>query len=190
MRETFPPQIAASTRPVQEKALLASILAPAAVLVQTSGLVPTAAAAECPPGEFCGPSIDEFFVEPVLFVGMPFEMNRILIIRMLVVVVLLLVFWLATRRMKLVPGRGQAAFEFITGFVRNSVIFETLGEKEGRRFMPLLFTIFFLTLGLNLTVIIHGLQIASTGLIGMPIIMAVVAYVVFIYAWLRKHGTL
>jgi F-type H+-transporting ATPase subunit a len=145
-------------------------------------------AAECPPGEFCGPSIDEFFAEPVLFVGMPFEMNRILIIRMLVVVVLVLVFWLATRRMKLVPGRGQAAFEFITGFVRNSVIFETLGEKEGRRFMPLLFTIFFLTLGLNLTGIIPGLQIASTGLIGMPIIMAVVAYVVFIYAGLRKHG--
>jgi F-type H+-transporting ATPase subunit a len=124
----------------------------------------------------------------VLFVGTPFEMNRILIIRMLVVVILVLVFWLGTRNLKVVPKRAQVAFEFITGFVRNSIIIDTLGEKNGRRFMPLLFTIFFLTLGLNITGIIPGLQIASTGLIGMPIIMAVVAYVVFVYAGLKQHG--
>ena len=144
--------------------------------------------AECPPGEFCGPSIDEFFPDPILFVGSPFEMNRVLIIRMLVVVLLILVFWVGTRNLKVVPGRAQVVFETVTGFVRNSIIISTLGEKNGRRFMPLLFTIFFLTLGLNLTGIIPGLQIASTGLIGMPIIMAVVAYVVFIYAGLKQHG--
>lgn len=144
--------------------------------------------AECPDGEFCGPSIDEFFPDPVLFVGTPFEMNRILIIRMLVVVLLILLFVLGTRRLKVVPTRAQVAFEFVTGFVRDSIVISTLGEKEGRRFMPLLFTIFFLTLGLNLTGIVPGLQIASTGLIGMPLIMGVVAYVVFLYAGLRKHG--
>ena len=124
----------------------------------------------------------------MLFIGTPFEMNRILIIRMLVVILLALLFWVGTRNLKIVPGRAQVAFEFITGFVRNSIIIDTLGEKNGRRFMPLLFTIFFLTLGLNLTGVIPGLQIASTGLIGMPIIMAVVAYVVFIYAGLKQHG--
>ena len=87
----------------------------------------------------------------MLFIGTPFEMNRILIIRMLVVVLLIVIFWLATRNMKLVPGRGQVAFEFVTGFVRNNIVVETLGEKDGRRFMPVLFTIFFLTLGLNIT---------------------------------------
>ena len=115
-------------------------------------------------------------------------MNRILIIRMLVVLVLILVFVLGTRSLKLIPNRAQVAFEVVTGFVRDSIIISTLGEKNGRRFMPLLFTIFFLTLGLNLTGIIPGLQIASTGLIGMPLIMAVVAYVVFLYAGLRQHG--
>jgi F-type H+-transporting ATPase subunit a len=144
--------------------------------------------AECPPGEFCGPSIDEFFPEPVLFIGTPFEMNRILIIRMLVVIVLILVFVLGTRNLKLIPNRAQVAFEVVTGFVRDSIIISTLGEKNGRRFMPLLFTIFFLTLGLNLTGIIPGLQIASTGLIGMPLIMALVAYGTFLYAGIRQHG--
>lgn len=143
---------------------------------------------ECPPGEFCGPSVEEFFPEPILFIGTPFEMNRILLIRMLVVVVLAVIFWVATRRLRVVPTKGQVVFETITGFVRNNIIIETLGEKDGRRFMPVLFTIFFLTLGLNITGIIPGLQIASTGLIGQALIMAVVAYVTFIYAGMRRHG--
>lgn len=143
---------------------------------------------ECPPGEFCGPSVEEFFPEPILFIGTPFEMNRILLIRMLVVVVLAVIFWVATRNLKVVPTKGQVVFETITGFVRNNIIIETLGEKDGRRFMPLLFTIFFLTLGLNITGTIPGLQIASTGLIGQALIMALVAYFTFIYAGMRRHG--
>ncbi|CAN5443209.1 F0F1 ATP synthase subunit A [soil metagenome] len=182
MGTTFPPTIAASLRPDQEKALLASIFA------SSLGAIPGVRASECPPGQFCGPSIDEFFPGVVLFANTPFEMNRILIIRMLVVVVLAIIFWVGTRNLKIVPGRSQVAFEFVTGFVRNNIIIETLGEKEGRRFMPLLFTIFFLTLGLNITGTIPGLQIASTGLIGQALIMAVVAYFTFIYAGIRKHG--
>jgi F-type H+-transporting ATPase subunit a len=144
--------------------------------------------AECPPGEFCGPSVEEFFPEPILFIDTPFEMNRILLIRMLVVVVLAVIFWVATRNLKVVPTKGQVVFETITGFVRNNIIIETLGEKDGRRFMPVLFTIFFLTLGLNITGTFPGLQIASTGLIGQALIMALVAYFTFIYAGMQRHG--
>jgi F-type H+-transporting ATPase subunit a len=107
---------------------------------------------------------------------------------MLVVVVLAVIFWVATRNLKVVPTKGQVVFETITGFVRNNIIIESLGEKDGRRFMPVLFTIFFLTLGLNITGVIPGLQIASTGLIGQALIMAVVAYFTFIYAGMRRHG--
>jgi F-type H+-transporting ATPase subunit a len=90
--------------------------------------------------------------------------------------------------MKLVPGRGQVAFEFITGFVQNSIVIGTLGEKEGKRFMPVLMTIFFVTLGMNFTGIIPGLQLAGTSIIGLPLIMAIVAYVLFVYAGIRKFG--
>jgi F-type H+-transporting ATPase subunit a len=124
----------------------------------------------------------------VLFAGTPFELNRIMLIRLLVLAVLVLIFWLATRRMQLIPTRAQVAFEFATGFVRNNIVIGTLGEKDGKRFMPVLMTIFFLTLGMNLTGIIPGLQIAGTSVIGLPLIMAVVAYVLFIYAGVRKFG--
>ncbi|MBX3194494.1 MAG: F0F1 ATP synthase subunit A [Microbacteriaceae bacterium] len=151
-------------------------------------LAPTRAASECPPGQFCGPSVDEYFPEAILFAGTPFELNRILLIRLLAVAVVILFLWLGTRSLKVVPTRGQVAVEFALDFVRKGIAIDTLGEKDGRRFMPLLFTIFFLTLGLNLTGTIPGLQIASTGLIGQPILLAVIAYVVFVYAGVRKFG--
>ena len=140
------------------------------------------------PGEFHGPSIDEFFPGGILFVGTPFEMNRIIIIRLLAVAVLILLLWLGTRRMSLVPSRGQAAAEFILTFVRNNIVIETLGEKDGKRFMPLIMSIFFLVLANNLTGVIPGLQIAGSATIGLPIVLAIVAYVVFIYAGIKKHG--
>jgi F-type H+-transporting ATPase subunit a len=124
----------------------------------------------------------------VLFAGTPFELNRILLIRLLAVAVVLLILWIGTRSLKLIPTRGQVAMEFVINFVRKGIVIDTLGEKDGKRFMPILMTIFFLTLALNLTGTFPGLQIASTGLIGQALIMAVVAYGTFIYAGLNRHG--
>jgi len=134
-----------------------------------------------------GPSIDEFFPDPVLFIGTPFEMNRIMIIRVLVVIVLALVFVLGTRNLKIIPTRGQVALEFAYTFVRDSIVIGTLGEKDGKRFLPILMTIFFVTLGMDLTGTIPFLQIAGTSVIGVPLLLAGIAYFTWIIAGLRKH---
>jgi F-type H+-transporting ATPase subunit a len=139
-------------------------------------------------GGFVGPSIGEFVPPGLLFVGTPFELNRVMLIRLLVVTALVLWLWLGTRRMQLVPSRGQAALEFMLGFVRNSIVFDTLGEKDGKRFMPVLMTFFFLIIGMNITGVIPGLQLAGTAVVGLPLILAVVAYVMFVYAGFRKYG--
>ncbi|MDQ1525567.1 MAG: F-type H+-transporting ATPase subunit a, partial [Microbacteriaceae bacterium] len=55
-----------------------------------------------------GPTIAEFFPPVVLFAGTPFELNRVMLIRIITTLVIVLLFWLGTRRMKLVPGRGQS----------------------------------------------------------------------------------
>lgn len=89
--------------------------------------------------------------------------------------------------MQVVPSRGQAAVEAILNFPRKSIVFDTLGEKEGRRFLPILMTIFFVTIGMNLTGVIWPLQLAGTSIIGLPLIEAVIAYVVFIYAGIKRH---
>ncbi len=144
---------------------------------------------------FHPPSINEFYPEVVAFAGTPFELNRIMLIRLLVTTVLVIVFWLLTARFKkayknniLVPSRFQLMGEISLNFVRKSIAHDQLGEKDGDRFLPLLSTIFFIVLGMNITGIIPGLNIAGTSVIGLPIVLALAAYVTFIYAGVRKHG--
>ena len=137
-------------------------------------------------GEFHGPSILEFFPDPIAFEGTPFEINRIILVRWVAVIALLLVFWLGTRRMKVVPGRFQSLVEMGLDLVRVNIADDLLGKKDGRRFLPILTTIFFLVLFMNLTGVIPGLNIAGTSVIGVPLVLAIVAYVTFIYAGIKK----
>lgn len=146
--------------------------------------------------DFEPPSINEFYPQAVLFQGTPFEMNRIMMIRILIMVLLLVVFSLWAGRFKksyqagqIVPTRFQLMGEISLNFVRKSIAHEQLGEKDGDRFLPLLATTFFIVLGMNITGIIPSLNIAGTSVIGLPIVLAIAAYVTFIYAGIKKHGS-
>ncbi len=55
--------------------------------------------------------------------------------------------YVVTRRMKLIPGRLQAAFEFLIGWLYD-LCCSVAGEKNGRRFFPVVATIF-LFVGFN-----------------------------------------
>ena len=145
--------------------------------------------------EFEPPTIGEFFPQAVLFPGTMFEMNRIMMIRILIMVVLLVIFSLWTSKFQKayknqqhVPSRFQLMGEISLNFVRKSIAHEQLGEKDGDRFLPLLATTFFIVLGMNITGIIPTLNIAGTSVIGLPIVLAVAAYFTFIYAGIKKHG--
>ena len=123
----------------------------------------------------------------MLFEGTIFEVNRIILVRLLAVVALVLVFWLGTRKMRMVPGRFQGTIEMALNLVRVNIAEDLLGEKDGKRFLPLLTTIFFLVWFMNVTGIIPGLNIAGTSVIGMPLVLAIAAYLAFVYAGLRKY---
>jgi F-type H+-transporting ATPase subunit a len=146
-------------------------------------------------GTFSPPSIDEFFPEIALFEGTPFAINRIMMIRVIVLTALVVLFWLWVRRFdksvangNVVPSRFQLLGELALNFVRKNIAHDQLGEKDGERFLPLLTTIFFLVLGMNITGIIPGFNIAATSVIGLPLILAAAAYVTFIYAGIRRNG--
>jgi F-type H+-transporting ATPase subunit a len=138
-------------------------------------------------GGFHGPSIDEFFPDVIFFANTPFEMNRVILIRFLAVAVMMLLFWIGTRRMKVVPTRMQSLVEMGLDLVRVNIAEDLLGKKDGKRFLPLITTIFFMVLFMNLTGVIPFLNLAGTSVIGVPLVLAVVAYVAFIYAGVRKN---
>jgi F-type H+-transporting ATPase subunit a len=182
VRDEPPPN---SARPgdcaqIQEIALLATAL---------TLLAPVAVVAEAHSEEgYHAPSLAEFFPEAIFFDGTPFEMNRIVLVKLLATAVLLLLFWLGLRRASLVPGRGQNIAEVALGFVKTQFADEVLGEKIGRRYLPVLAAIFFGVLALNITGIIPLLNISANAIFITPLLFALLAYVTFIYAGFREVG--
>lgn len=136
---------------------------------------------------FNPPSIDEFFPDAFWFTGTPFAINRILFVRIIATLVLVLILAISSRRVRLVPSRGQSMMEMSLGFIRTNIAEEILGGNA-RKYVGLITTIFLGVFFMNISGIIPGLQIAGTSIIGMPLIYAVVAYVAFIVAGVKEQG--
>ena len=136
-------------------------------------------------GEFHGPSISEFFPD-VLFEIAGVPVTRIHLIQFLATAAIVLIFALGTRRMQVVPGRFQSLVEMGLDFVRVNIAEDLLGKKDGQRFLPILTTMFFMILFFNITGIIPFLNIAGSSIVAVPLLLAVISYVTFIYAGIKK----
>ncbi|WP_040788936.1 F0F1 ATP synthase subunit A [Nocardia paucivorans] len=124
----------------------------------------------------------------MLFEGTPFELDRLMLIRILMTAVLAGVMLLAFRSPRIVPRGLQNAAEMGLIFVKEQICEEVLGKETGRKFLPLIATIFFTVLFLNFTGVIPLLNISSNARIGMPLVLAVVAYIAFNYVGIKKYG--
>lgn len=132
----------------------------------------------------------EFFPDAILFDGTWFEFNRVQLVRLIVLAVVLIAMCVIASRAKLVPGRLQSVVELIIDFVNNNIIANTLGLKDGKRFAPMLITMFFFILSMNLAGVIPGLNLAGTSVIGLPLLLALWTFVTYVGAGIKKHGFL
>lgn len=137
---------------------------------------------------FHAPAVSEFFPPALLFEGTAFEFNRIEMARVIAAVVLMLLFWLVARKARVVPGRGQGVVEMLLDFVRVQIAEQVLEKADAKRFLPFLTTLFLAILALNMTGVIPGLNMPGTALIGLPIIMALWVYVLYLGAGIKQHG--
>ncbi len=117
------------------------------------------------------------------------------------IVFLVGVSYIITRRMKLVPGRLQAAFEFLVGWLYDLCV-SVAGEVNGRRFFPLVATIF-LFVGFNAWLAllpgfgsiiahtaegeVHLIRAANTD-INMPLALALTSFIFVEFYGLKTLG--
>lgn len=87
------------------------------------------------------PAPDPHLPAPELFNLFGLPITNTIIAGWFTVVVVVLFSFFVTRRMKIVPGRVQAAFEFVLGWVYD-LCRSIAGEENGRRFFPMIATIF------------------------------------------------
>lgn len=111
-----------------------------------------------------------------------------MIMRLVISALVALGFFWALRRPKLIPSKVQGVAESMLDFVRINIAEEILGKENGRRFLTVIASIFFATVFLNLSSVIPFLNISSNARIGMPLVMAAVAYITYVGVGVRKYG--
>jgi F-type H+-transporting ATPase subunit a len=131
-----------------------------------------------------------------------FPVTNSIIAAWITMIFLVVFFYVVTRRMKLVPGRLQSAFEFLLGWLYDFCR-RVAGEENGRKFFPVVTTIFlFVAFNAWLSLIpgFGSIMVATAGGahvpllrgantdINMPLALALVSFVFVEYFGLRSLG--
>ncbi len=98
---------------------------------------------------------------PVEIWGMAFNMTTVYM-TLLTTLILLLIGFIATRRMRRIPGRFQAFVEMMAKFFYD-IVEQALGKQEARKFFPIITTLFFLILASNIIGIVPIAAVEAGG---------------------------
>jgi len=126
------------------------------------------------------------FREPIFeILGFPITRTVVLIFLAAVIVVGLVFFGL--RRQAVVPGKFQVAMESLMGFVRDEVAIGIIGP-EGIKYYPYLLSLFLFILVGNFFEVTPFINFPITSRMAIPMFLALVTYVIFISAGLKRQG--
>jgi F-type H+-transporting ATPase subunit a len=121
----------------------------------------------------------------------PLGFNKTAAVYIFAAVATMLVFYFGTRRKDaLVPsGILQNTAESGVGFVRNQIIMQTIGA-DGLGYLPYLTALFFFIFCSNITEIIPGVQFPANARFGVPLLFALVTWVIYNVVGVVKQGPL
>jgi F-type H+-transporting ATPase subunit a len=119
--------------------------------------------------------------------GVSFCFNFIFLLLVVAFAAYILLFILAFRKPKIVPGKFQMLMESGIGFVRDQITLQMIGP-EGLPFLPFLATLFFFIFFGNILEVIPFIAFPLNSRIAFPMVMAIVAWVVYNAVGVRRHG--
>ncbi|MFH8365550.1 F0F1 ATP synthase subunit A [Streptomyces sp. NPDC018031] len=136
---------------------------------------------------FPAPGLHSFTFEPMFSVG-SFDFNKPMLLALVGTLVIVVFFWMAFGKAKVVPGKLQMVGEAGYDFVRRGIVYETLGKKEGEKYVPLMVSLFFFVWILNLWSVIPVAQFPATSIIAFPVALAAIVYILWLSLTFKKHG--
>ncbi|MGC5344313.1 F0F1 ATP synthase subunit A [Streptomyces sp. DT24] len=138
---------------------------------------------------FPGPGLHSFLFEPIFGdADSNFYFNKTMLLALLGTVVIVGFFWAAFRKPKIVPGKLQMVAEAGYDFVRRGIVYETLGKREGEKYVPLMVTLFFFVWIMNLWSVVPLAQFPVTSIIAYPAALAAIVYLVWMSVTFKRHG--
>lgn len=135
-----------------------------------------------------GPGI--FFFDDLVgweIAGLGLGVNKVTIIIALSVVIILGFFLYAFRRPQVVPRGSQNVGEVGYLFIRDGIARDVIG-KEGDKFVPFLFSFFFLVWVLNIMGIIPFAQFPATSVFAIPVAFALIVYFTWVPLGIYRQG--
>lgn len=114
--------------------------------------------------------------------------NKTMLLALLGSVIVVGFFWAAFAKPKVVPGKLQLVAESGYDFIRRGVVYETIGKKEGEKYVPLVVSLFFFIWMMNLWSIIPIAQFPVTAIISYPAVLAGIVYILWVSLTFKRHG--
>jgi F-type H+-transporting ATPase subunit a len=133
------------------------------------------------------PSVSDFW-QPLFGTHGWFAITRPAVIFLGTALILGALLVYATRRLTLVPSKGQFFTESVYGLVRNSVARDIIGSREFLRFVPLLFSLFVLILVNNFYGVVPFVQYPSMSRVALPVALTLFVFFVYHYLGIKKQG--
>jgi F-type H+-transporting ATPase subunit a len=143
-----------------------------------------------PEGEeegFHAPTVEHSFFFDRIGDGSVISSVKAMVLLILGVIVVSVFFLMASRKASMKPGKLQFAGESLYGFIRNGVAIEILG-KHGKAWAGFLATLFLFIFIQNIWGIIPVAQLPVTSHFAIPVLLALIVWVLYMYVGIRKHG--
>lgn len=119
--------------------------------------------------------------------NLEFHITKVTILLFMVVAIILAFFIYAFRKPKLVPRGAQNVGEMAYLFIRDGIARDTIG-KDGDKFVPFLFSFFFLVWLSNFMGIVPFAQIPITSIFAIPVAFALIVYVTWVPIGIYRQG--
>lgn len=136
---------------------------------------------------FEAPGLHSFAFEPMFSIG-GFDFTKPILLALVGTLAIVWFFWAAFNKPKLVPGKLQMAGEAGYDFIRRGVVYETIGKKEGEKYVPLVVALFFFVWVMNLWSVIPLAQFPVTSIFSIPLGLALLVYVLWVGLTFKRQG--
>ncbi|MGV4983975.1 F0F1 ATP synthase subunit A [Streptomyces sp. NPDC001709] len=136
---------------------------------------------------FPAPGLQSFLFKPLVTVG-GFEFNKVMLLALITTVLVIAFFWAAFGKAKVVPGKLQMVGEAGYDFVRRGIVYETLGKREGEKYVPFMVSLFFFIWIMNVWSVIPLAQFPVSSVIAFPAVLAAIVYITWVALTFKRHG--
>ena len=120
--------------------------------------------------------------------GFDFSITNAVLNMWLAAGIVMLIFWVAASKPRLVPKGIQNAVEAATDFLKDQIVYSVMSPKDGRTWFPFIATVFFFVFAMNFVGLIPYIGFTPTSNIYVAGALALSVYVLAISIGMAKNG--